>query len=229
MDSLYRIIPHNFKNLELLKLALTHRSFLETEKGRWTSNERLELLGDAVLGLIVTEELYRRFPKSSEGELTRAKSYLVSRVRLAKLARKIELGRFIILGTGEERSGGRDRSSILSDTYEALLGAIYLDGGLQAVRSVVILHLMQNVKKLFHKKFHQNYKSWLLEYYQDKGANKPLYHVVKETGPDHKKEFTVMVHVNGKRLGIGRGYNKKSAEQNAAYHAICRLGLNGVK
>jgi ribonuclease-3 len=224
-DSLYNTISYHFKNDLLLEEAMTHRSFLNEEVECQISNERLEFLGDAVLGLVTTEELFLRFPDKSEGELTRAKSYIVSRERLFREARKIGLGKHLFLGGGEERSGGRLRKSILSDAYEAVLGAMYLDGGLDVVRAFINESLFRNVDRLLKKKFHNNYKSWLLEYVQGKDKSRPEYRVLGERGPDHKKEFTIEVHVGGEVFGIGRGRSKKQAEQEAACKALKRLGL----
>jgi ribonuclease-3 len=224
-DSLYRAILYHFNNENLLKQALTHRSFLQNDKEGCKTNERLEFLGDAVLGLIVTDELYHRFPQKSEGELTKIKSLIVSREVLAQIAKKIGLGRFLILGSGEERSGGRNRQSILSDTFEALLGAIYLDSGISSTRRLVNHYLFKNIDKIVDDKFYTNFKSWLLEYVQAQGSPSPVYHMLYENGPDHKKIFTIEVLVNGKVLGIGRGKTKKQAEQAAAFKAVKELGL----
>lgn len=223
LDSLYHTISYHFRDETYVRQALIHRSFQNNEGECRISNERLEFLGDAVLGLIVTDELYSRFPDWSEGELTKAKSYIVSRKILADKAKQIGLGQYLLLGSGEERSGGRNRHSILSDAYEALLGAIYLDGGLDKVRQFLSWQLLDDIDRLLDNKFHHNYKSWLLEHVQAEGKINPEYTVLKETGPDHEKEFTVEVHVNGQVVGRGKGYSKKSAEQQAALNAIRRM------
>ena len=225
MDSLYRTISYRFKNETLIQQAMTHRSFLVNETETVESNERLEFLGDAVLGMIVTDELYRRFPNQSEGQLTKAKSRIVNRESLAKKAIRIGLGRYLLLGIGEEKSGGRDRHSILSDAYEALIGAMYIDGGLDEVRRFVHRHVLIDMDRLFDHKFHHNYKSWLLEYVQGRGGLSPEYSVLHESGPDHKKVFTVEVFVDGRVMGRGKGHSKKIAEQQAALKAIEHLGL----
>jgi ribonuclease-3 len=227
LDSLYRKISYRFKDEILIRQALTHRSLLADDTETCESNERLEFLGDAVLGMIVTDELYNYFPDRSEGQLTKAKSRVVSRETLAKRAKKIGLGHFLLLGAGEEKSGGRDRHSILSDAYEALIGAMYLDGGMDEVRRFVCQQVLVDMDRLFEHKFHYNYKSWLLEYVQAKGSLSPEYAVLKESGPDHKKEFTVEVLVDGTVLGMGKGFSKKTAEQQAARKAIEQLGLKG--
>lgn len=225
MDHLYRHISYRFVNLELFEQAMTHRSSLKNGDDRVISNERLEFLGDAILGMLVTDELFDKFRQASEGELTRIKSTIVSRERLAQQARHIGLGQFVILGNGEEKSGGRNRLSILADVYEALLGAIYLDGGIDEARRFVCSYLLRDIDSLGLSRFHQNYKSWLLEYCQSKDSSTPEYLVCRETGPDHKKEFSVEVYAQGKKLGHGIGPTKKKAEQEAARMAIQNLGL----
>lgn len=222
----YDRIRYRFKNELLFVQALTHRSSIGSTCGMLNSNERLEFLGDAVLGLVVTEELYRRFPQGREGDLTRVKSLLVSREKLAEEAMKIGLGEYLILSPGEEQTGGRKRQSILSDAYEALLGAIFLDGGYSAVRRIVCQNVLQNVTHYFSSAYNGNYKSWLLEYAQAQGWGIPVYRLKKEAGPDHRKQFTVEVLVNNKVWGIGLGHNKKKAEQAAAKMAIEQLGLS---
>lgn len=226
-NSLCERIGYRFQDESLFVQALTHRSSIGSSVGMLNSNERLEFLGDAVLGLVVTEELYRRFPEGREGDLTRVKSFLVSREKLAEEAMKIGLGDFLILSPGEEQTGGRTRQSILSDAYEALLGAIYLDGGYPAVRRIVCQSVLQNVTQYFSSSYNGNYKSWLLEYTQAQGWGTPIYRLKKEVGPDHRKQFTVEVLVKNEVLGIGSGHNKKKAEQAAAQMAIERLGLSG--
>ncbi len=222
-DSLSHAIDYPFKNPELLKLAMTHRSSLETDRDE--SNERLEFLGDAVLGWVVTDVLYRRYPECDEGDLTRAKSLIVSRENLANQARNMDLGRYLILGLGEERSGGRIRRSILANAFEALLGAVYMDGGTEDVKRIIGEHLLNDVDRLLTSKFHHNYKSWLLEHVQGLYKKSPEYCLLQETGPDHRKEFTVEVMLNGKSLGKGGGTSKKKAEQAAARDALKKMGI----
>ena len=222
-ESLFSKIGHRFHDESLLRHALTHRSFIHHDGA--ASNERLEFLGDAVLGFIVTDELVRRFPESSEGELTRAKSIVVSRESLAHQARAINLGDYVLLGRGEERSGGRFRRSILSNTYEALLGALYMDGGLERVRFLVKRDLMHNIERFFTDRIDENSKSWLLEYAQGRAMGTPEYRVLQETGPDHQKQFFVEVAIKGRVMGKGAGISKKTAEKAAALDAIRRMGL----
>jgi len=224
-DSLYRHLPYRFRNEKLLRQALTHRSFFQKTEEHWLSNERLELLGDAVLGMIITETLYRQYPRKREGELTRMKSLMVSRDVLAREAEKLELGKYLILGNGENQSGGRHRRSILADTFEALLGAVYLDGGLEPAKQFVHDCLYLDMSRFMKDESSGNYKSVLLEYMQGQGRGVPKYRVVRESGPDHKKEFTVEVMIRGEVLGTGKGHSKKNAEQKAASMAVRTLGL----
>lgn len=223
-DSLCRTIDYEFKHPDLLRQALTHRSSLENSN-EMQSNERLEFLGDAILGWVVTDVLYRHFPECNEGDLTRAKSMIVSRDTLAKTAKKIKLGRYLILGIGEDRSGGRVRRSILANAYEALLGAIYLDDGVEDVKRIIQEHLLTDIDRIITSRFHHNYKSWLLEHLQAIYKRSPRYQILNEKGPDHRKEFTVEVLLDGKSLGKGRGASKKRAEQSAARDALNNMGI----
>lgn len=178
-----------------------------------------------MLGMVVTETLYHRYPEKSEGDLTRMKSLMVSRDVLARQAEKLDLGHYLILGTGEDQSGGRQRRSILSDTFEALLGAMYLDGGFDPAQRFVLKFLYRDMKRFLKEESSGNYKSMLLEYTQREGPTVPKYRVIRESGPDHKKEFTVEVMIRGEALGVGMGHSKKKAEQEAALKAVKALGL----
>jgi len=192
---------------------------------RIQSNERLEFLGDAILGLIVCDALYKKYPDWEEGQLTKAKSCIVSRAVLARQAEKMNLGRYLFLSPGEEKSGGRSRRSILSDTFEALIGAIYIDGGMEAAHKFIRKYLLRDEEKLLKERLYRNYKSLLLEYIQSQGQSIPRYHVVDTTGPEHKKVFTISVTVKGEELGKGTGLTKKHGEQEAAYEALKKLGV----
>lgn len=221
LKELERKCHYRFSDLSLLKLALSHRSYLNISGGKhYDTYERLEFLGDAILGLLVTEFLFHNYPQKSEGTLTRYKSVIVSRKVLAEFAKEMDLGKYIYLGQGEEQSGGRHRKSILSDAFESLLGAIYIDGGQKAVKRILNKLLFPKISTILKKELHKNYKSQLLEYCQGKGLGLPRYEVKMETGPEHDKSFEVIVRLNGEQLGIGHGKSKKEAEQEAAKIAV---------
>jgi ribonuclease III len=214
-----------FERPILLRKALTHRSYLQGNGDNVElSNERLEFLGDSVLELIVNEHLYRCYPGKREGDLTKMKSLLVSRSVLARRARSINLGTFVLLSEAEQDAGGRRRTSILADTYEAVLGAIYLDRGFEAARMFVEHNLLSDAESILTDRAHTNYKNILQELVQAEYKTHPRYRTSSEEGPDHEKIFTVEVNVHGKSFGEGRGTNKKQAEQEAACSALARLG-----
>jgi len=224
-DRLFREINYTFKNPSLLKKAMTHRSYLNNDMKRNESNERLEFLGDAVLDLVVCEEFYKLFPEKDEGDLTKLKSLFVNREALAVKARNINLNNYILLSESEEQSGGRERDTILSDSLEALVGAIYMDGGLGNARKFIMKFIIKDVNKFQVEPIPVNYKSMLLEYFQETIQSVPEYCIINEVGPDHNKTFTVEVFVKGKSYGSGIGKSKKKAEQNAAHAAVVKIGL----
>jgi len=211
----------SFNNPALLLQALTHRSFLGGESENLSaSNERLEFLGDAVLELIVIDYLYREFSREREGELTQMKSLLVSKSVLSDCAEAMELGKYVLLSSAERESGGADRQSILADAFEAVLGALYLDGGINEARDFVQRWLLRNTNAILRDTEKQNFKSQLQERVQAHLRLHPRYRVTNEKGPDHHKQFTIQVVVRGQVMGTGRGHNKKEAEQRAAREAL---------
>ncbi len=218
------VLHYKFRDPELARQALTHRSYLhslpEKEKGGDESNERMEFLGDSVVGLVVNEFLYRKFTSLREGELTKMKSLLVSRVILSRTAKDMGLGDHVLLSEAETGSGGRDRASILADTLEGVIGAVYLDGGLEPARQLTERLLLRQVHEILSDANLANYKSMLQEYVQGEFKTHPQYRISSEIGPDHEKVFTVEVVVNQKVLGRGHGSNKKEAEQEAARDAL---------
>ncbi len=225
-DALRETLGYAFSNEELFVQALKHRSFLPvTAESRIFSNERLELLGDAVLDLVVVEFLYRRFPDKEEGELTSMKSLIVSRRILARIARAMRLGQFLLLSESEEKSGGRERASINSDALEAIIGAIYLDGGLEQARAFIEDKILCNFDEIVAEELHTNFKSMLLEYAQSKNIGTPVYNVRSVQGPDHEKVFTIQVTLQNEVLGLGTATSKKRAEQLAAQEALKNLFL----
>jgi ribonuclease-3 len=218
---LERKLRHRFRDRTLIETALTHRSHAyRTGQERTQSNERLEFLGDSVLGLIVNEFLYERYPDESEGALTKMKSLVVSRAVLSRAAESIDLGRHLILAPGEVDAGGRSRASILSDAFEAVLGAIYLDGGLEPVQSFVRREILASLDVTLADHQLANYKSLLQERIQAQLKTPPRYKVTSTSGPDHAKRFVVEVVVRGRVLGRGEGASKKLAEQRAAREAL---------
>jgi ribonuclease-3 len=214
-----------FRDPALLKLALTHRSYLHvTGQGPRESNERLEFLGDSVLGLVTSENLYLKHPNEHEGQLTKTKSLLVSKAILSRRALAMGLGRFVFMSHSEVESGGRQRLSILADAFESVVGAIYLDQGFEASRSWLERWLLRDARTITSDRRHTNYKSHLQEYVQSTFRTHPVYRIRSAMGPDHSKMFMVDVMVGRKVLGEGRGKNKKEAEQAAARDALERAG-----
>lgn len=204
----------------LLREALTHRSYLNEINQAWPSNERLEFLGDAVLGLISTDYLFRRFGELGEGELTNLRSALVRTETLARFAQEIDLGRYLFLGRGEEMSAGRNRPGGLACAFEALLGALYVDQGYESARTFALGFLETELTSVLEGRLHKNAKSVLQELVQARMQQTPSYHLVEETGPDHAKAFTVEVRVGSRVLGQGHDRSKRGAEQAAAEIAL---------
>jgi ribonuclease-3 len=223
-NNLENKLDYKFKNRILLKESLTHPSFQKRSlKDKKTNNQRLEFLGDSVLDLVVTGYLYRSFPSFSEGKLTKIKSVIVSKDILAKWANNLSLGKYIILGKGEDSTGGRKKLSILADCFEALLGAIYLDGGLQRTKKIISLFIKKETELIIKGKQGEDYKTLLQEISQKKIKCLPEYFLIKEKGPDHKKIFCIEVRLKKIAYGSGIGENKKEAEQEAAQNALKKL------
>lgn len=213
------IIGYNFKNKELLTTALTHSSYANENKLPY-DNERLEFLGDSVLGFVTAEYLFSEFKSRPEGELTKLRATLVCEKSLFKFAEKINLGEHIFMGRGEEHSGGRNRPSIVSDAFEAVIAAVYLDGGIDVVRPYILDFIKEAVKR--EAGFKDN-KSLLQEEIQKNKGNTIVYEELGESGPDHEKVFSFAVKLNGKIIGKGEGKSKKEAEQSAAGDALMRI------
>ncbi len=222
MQTLEEAIGYQFQNLSLLQNALTHSSYANE---RWhnglLSNERLEFLGDSVLGMLVAEYLYRSFPDRPEGELTRMRADMVCEQTLAAAANRIDLGAYLLLGRGEEQGGGRSRSSILADAMESVIAACFLDGGIEAALGVIRRFILVEVPVT--KLHNADYKTTLQELVQQKKNQTLSYRLTGESGPDHDKHFSVEVCLNGQVVGEGTGSSKKRAEQDAAHAAIARL------
>ena len=218
-------IGYRFRNISLLQNALTHSSYANE---RWhnslLSNERLEFLGDSVLGMLVADYLYRTFPNRPEGELTRMRADMVCEQTLAAVADRIGLGQHLMLGHGEEQGGGRNRNSILADAMESVIAACFLDGGLDAALQIVRRFILVEVP--VNKLHNADYKTRLQELVQQKKNQVLSYRLVGQSGPDHDKKFDVEVDLNGECVGIGSGSSKKRAEQDAARAAIEKLFPN---
>ncbi|GIU92389.1 MAG: ribonuclease 3 [Acidimicrobiia bacterium] len=217
LDELGRRLGHPFERAELLRAALVHRSYAAENPGE-SDNERLEFLGDAVLQLVVTELLYSAYPDLTEGEMAKVRAASVNRSELARVARTLGLGDHLLVGAGEEATGGRDKDSILADTMEAVIAAIYLDGGISAARRFIVEHWEPIVAEKAEAPGARDYKTRYQEYLAARGK-KPTYRVVGE-GPDHAKRFTATVSVDGVVTGTGEGRSKKEAEQEAARKAL---------
>ena len=208
-----------FKNRELLEQAFTHKSWVNENQNKRKSNERLEFLGDAILEFIVSKEIYLTFPGKEEGYLTTLRSNLVNTKNLAHIAKKLGIGEKIYLSRGEEDGGGRENTSLLADTLEAVIGALFLDQGIDVTYEFVKKHLLSEVPEKISKPL-KDAKSRLQEYVQSKGSSAPIYKVVEASGPDHNKKFIVEALVDGKKKGQGTGKNKSSAAQAAATNAL---------
>lgn len=216
LDHLQAAIRTKFKNPSLLRRALTHRSFVNEHGNGIGDNERLEYLGDSVLALVVNEYLYRHYEEYREGKLAKIKSSVVSETTLARIAKKMRLGDHILMGRGEENSGGRDRPSILADTLEAVIGALYLDAGLKLCRGFIVRLLRDEIQAAEDLGQNRDPKTALQEYVQRKYRERPVYEVVDERGPDHDKEFTVRLLIRGREIVTADGPSKRKAEMNAA-------------
>ncbi len=220
-DELCRLLGYQFTDPRWLELALRHRSWC-AENGAVASNERLEFLGDSVLGLVVTDHLFRAAPDTSEGVLARHRSELVSAAALAEVARAVELGAALALGKGEESTGGRNKTSILADGMEAVIGGVYLDGGIGAATTLVLHLLEERIGEVLYGGLASDHKSRLQELAAHRFGQLPRYHL-SEDGPEHEKHFWARVELGGTEWGRGEGRTKKEAEQAAARRAFDRL------
>ncbi|MBZ5494849.1 MAG: ribonuclease III [Acidobacteriia bacterium] len=225
LTELEDLLGRPFQDKSLLQRALTHRSFVNEQEGQGLRhNESLEFLGDAVLGFVISARIFDRFPDSSEGELSKIKAYLVSAANLVHLAEKIRLGEFLLLSRGEEKTGGRNKRAILVDAYEALLGAIYLDGGVEAAAGFLERQIGNILLALdLHQLTYGDFKSALQEQLHNMGRPEPVYQVVDEIGPDHRKVFVIEVVVGHDVVARSSGRTKKEAQQEAARMALENL------
>ena len=212
-----------FRKLDFLNLAFSHRSFVNECKESIENNEKLEFLGDSVLGLVVSEYLYKNLPGKNEGDLARIKSFVVSEDSLAGIAKILKIDNFILIGKGEEYSGGRSKKAILADCMEAVIGAYFLDSGFKSSQVFVLKYLIPEITKVLENRHKKDYKTLLQEYVQKKYKNYPKYSIIKKAGPDHDRTFWIEVKVDNTIYGPGIGKNKKEAEQKAASLAYLHL------
>jgi ribonuclease III len=226
LSALEERLGHRFQDPQMLERALTHRSRAnEDATGATIDNESLEFLGDAVLGFVMADLLFRDFPELDEGQKSKIKASLVSTTTLADLARELGLGQFLALGRGEEKTGGRNKQALLADGYEAVIAAVYLDGGIDTARTFIAREFTERLEDVRSPEFWgRDYKSALQEVVQARELPLPEYVVAAESGPDHRKIFHVEVRVAGEGMGSARGASKKAAEQEAARQALERLG-----
>ena len=216
-------IGYTFKNKELLHEALSHSSYAnELKRGR-NSNERLEFLGDSVLSIVVSKHLFTHFKHLPEGELTKIRASLVCEKALFEFSKKIDLGKHILLGKGEENSGGRTRPSIVSDAFEAVIAAVFLDGGMEEAEKYVLSFIPKNLEANSSKSLH-DYKTMLQEIIQKNPEERVEYVLADQTGPDHDRNFVIQVRLNSNVIGTGEGHSKKQAEQAAAREALRLMG-----
>ncbi len=218
-DSLEELLHYHFLNTSLLEKALTHRSFLN-ESEVLESNERLEFLGDAVLELIISQYLYENRPKDQEGILTAARSAIVRTETLAQVASTLRLGEFLKMSKGEEKTGGRTNISLLANTTESIIGALYLDGGIKVAQNFIAQHLLPLAQSIIEGNNFKDAKSLLQEKVQELGFSSPIYKTISESGPDHNKIFKVAVFIENQQLSEGLGRNKQTAQQEAAKLAL---------
>jgi ribonuclease-3 len=224
LDELERCLDYRFKNPALLQQAITHKSYLnESREKSQKDNERLEFLGDAVLDLVISQDLLLNYPDTAEGELSKMKARIVSETALAKVARRLEIGRFLLLGRGEEINQGRTKPSLLANALEAILAAIYLDGGLEPAVRVIEKIFKDDIEALLKTEAFTDYKTELQELCQRDYEILPTYTLLSESGPDHQKTFEVQLSIKGNVYGKGIGRSKKEAEQQAAREALEKL------
>lgn len=224
ISQLENIIGHTFKDRSIITIAITHSSYANERKAKHLKyNERIEFLGDSVLSLVISEYLFTMYPNLPEGELTVTRAKIVCENSLSKCAMDIQLGKFLLLGKGEELSGGRDKASILSDAFEALIGAIFMDGGFDTAKRFILKYMENIIKNCVEGKVFYDFKTQLQELIQQNGEQHITYSVIDESGPDHNKVFITEVRINGVISGQGNGRSKKESEQNAAKNALDKL------
>ncbi|MCL2025353.1 MAG: ribonuclease III [Leptospirales bacterium] len=223
LDKLQAILGIKFNDKRMLNQALIHRSYLNEHSLGLPDNERLEYLGDSVLGLVVNEYLFKRFESYNEGELAKIKSVVVSENTLSEAAIELGIGQFLLMGKGEDITGGRERSSILANALEAIIGAYYLDSGFKDLRRFVLGFLKKHIERINSMTYQRDPKTTLQEYVQKKYKARPVYEVISESGPDHSKEFNVRLLINDKEIITGVGGSKRKAESAAAASVLRKI------
>jgi ribonuclease III len=227
LKTILKKISINFRNYSLLNLALSHRSYVN-EKGFDDNNEKLEFLGDSILGFVITEFLYKELPEYNEGDLARIKSFVISESTLTKIAKKIGLNKYILIGKGEETSGGRNKKTIISDAFEAFLGSYYLDSNFTKVKQLIIKLFKDEIILVVENKHEKDYKTLLQEYSQKKYKVCPIYKLTNKRGPEHDVTFFMQVLINDKIYGVGQGKSKKDAEKEAAKNAFKKINSSFI-
>lgn len=222
-----KTLHYSFEDSSLLALAFVHRSFENEQKTPVGYNERLEFLGDSVLGLLISDYLYRRLPETAEGELSHLRARLVEASSCVKYLLLLGVEKFLLLGRGEKMNDGRGRDTILADLFEAIVGAIYLDGGLPAANLFFFRHFQKEIETILQAPLH-NWKAILQDYCQKNYQITPIYKLIEELGPDHSKRFTVQALLQEEKLGLGTGASKKEAQQAAAKNALDQLQVDGI-
>lgn len=217
-------LGYHFENRASIALAFIHRSFVNENKEVTEHNERLEFLGDSVLGLLISDYLYRYLPTTPEGELSYLRSRLVEAGSCVRYIQKLDLEKYMLLGKGERMNDGRGRDSILADLFEAVIGAIFLDGGMEAARRFLFKNFSKDIEAILKTPL-RNWKAQLQDYCQKKYHQTPVYKVMSESGPDHSKTFTISVIINNEEMGYGEGASKKEAQQNAAQDALSKVQI----
>ncbi len=215
-------LGYTFQDRSYLALAFVHRSYVNESRNIRTHNERLEFLGDSVLGLLIADYLYRYLPSTPEGELSYLRSRLVEASSCAHFLQKLDVEQYILLGKGERMNDGRGRDSITADLFEAIIGAIFLDGGLEAAKAFIFKNFSEDIAGILKTPL-SNWKALLQDYCQRHYQKTPVYRIVEESGPDHSKVFKVGAIINGEEMGVGEGSSKKEAQQSAAEAALLRL------
>ncbi len=225
LDEFERNILYDFKNIQLLDIALTHSSFAHVHDNEFKYNERLEFLGDSILSAIISLHLFQTMKDMSEGQLTRTRANIVCEQSLFLAAEKLNIGHYIAMSKGEENTGGRKRASILADAFEALIAAIYLDGGIVEANKFVIFVMEDIIESSIDNKIFNDYKSYFQEYVQKYNLGSINYKLISEKGPDHFKEFHIALFLDDKIVGKGKGHSKKDAQQSAAKDAMKAMRL----